>query len=452
MEFVDDPAHAWIRGTWATQAADPRVSDDERGGTDDEDDQADHRAGDRPLPRRAADDRSTAREAPLFPGVFAIFGHGNVTRPRQRARRGARRAPVHRGQNEQGMALAAVAYAKAMRRRQIMVATSSIGPGATNMVTAAAPRWRTGCRCCSCRATRSRAACPIPCSSRSSTSARRRRRSTTPSAPVTRYWDRIVAPAQVVQSLPLAVATMLDPADCGPAFLGLAAGRAGRGATTTRRASSSRACTSSRAAAPRSRASSTRRRRCSATRAAAAVVAGGGVHYSLAEEDSRAFVERHGRPGGRDHGRQGVPRRRPPVAGSARSASPGATTRTALAAEADVVLAVGTRLQDFTTGSWTVFGEDDAHRRAQRGALRRRASTSRSRSWAMRARGWPRSADALGDWRRRRGVGASARARRRRRSASSSRSARALAGDEPSPPTRRWSGRSTASRRPTTTR
>src|SRR5215208_1229109 len=74
-------------------------------------------------------------EAPLFPGVFAIFGHGNVT-SLGLARQDE--LPTWRGQNEQGMALAAVAYAKAMRRRQVMVATSSVGPGATNMVTAAA--------------------------------------------------------------------------------------------------------------------------------------------------------------------------------------------------------------------------------------------------------------------------------------------------------------------------
>src|SRR5215212_8800568 len=75
---------------------------------------------------------------PLFPGVFAIFGHGNVTCLSEALASVKERLPTWRGQNEQSMALAAVAFAKARRRRQIMVATSSIGPGATNMVTAAA--------------------------------------------------------------------------------------------------------------------------------------------------------------------------------------------------------------------------------------------------------------------------------------------------------------------------
>src|SRR6188472_2167933 len=77
-------------------------------------------------------------EAPLFLGVFAIFGHGNVTSLGLALQEAQDELPTWRGQNEQGMALAAVAFAKAMRRRQVMVATSSVGPGATNMVTAAA--------------------------------------------------------------------------------------------------------------------------------------------------------------------------------------------------------------------------------------------------------------------------------------------------------------------------
>src|SRR6266511_4336847 len=78
------------------------------------------------------------REVPLFPGVFAIFGHGNVTALGDALEAAGDALPTWRGQNEQTMAMAAVAFAKARRRRQIMVVTSSIGPGATNMVTAAA--------------------------------------------------------------------------------------------------------------------------------------------------------------------------------------------------------------------------------------------------------------------------------------------------------------------------
>ena len=76
-------------------------------------------------------------DSPLFPGVLAIFGHGNVTSFGHSLEQHREELPVWRGQNEQGMGLAAAAFAKAQRRQQVLVCTSSVGPGATNMVTAA---------------------------------------------------------------------------------------------------------------------------------------------------------------------------------------------------------------------------------------------------------------------------------------------------------------------------
>src|SRR5687767_12051467 len=160
-------------------------------------------------------------EVPLFPGVFAIFGHGNVTCLGQALEGAKDRLPTWRGQNEQSMAMAAIAFAKAKRRRQIMVATSSIGPGALNMVTAAgiAHANRLPVLLLSGDTFVNRVPDPVlqqvePFGDPSVTVNDAFR-------PVTRYWDRIVHPAQLLQSLPQAVATMLDPADCGPAFLGL---------------------------------------------------------------------------------------------------------------------------------------------------------------------------------------------------------------------------------------
>ena len=77
-------------------------------------------------------------ERPLLAGVFGIFGHGNVTCLGEALHDARDVLPTYRGQSEQGMALAAIGFAKAMRRRQFMAATSSVGPGAMNMVTAAA--------------------------------------------------------------------------------------------------------------------------------------------------------------------------------------------------------------------------------------------------------------------------------------------------------------------------
>src|SRR6202162_922310 len=78
------------------------------------------------------------REVPLFAGVFAIFGHGNVAGVGEALYDVRERLPTLRAHNEQAMGLAAIAFAKASRRRRMMACTSSIGPGASNMLTAAA--------------------------------------------------------------------------------------------------------------------------------------------------------------------------------------------------------------------------------------------------------------------------------------------------------------------------
>ena len=161
------------------------------------------------------------REQNLFGGVFAIFGHGNVTCLGEALYEARDALPTWRGQNEQSMGLAAAAYAKAYRRRRICVATSSIGPGATNMVTAAAVAHadRLPVLFLSGDVYHHRLPHPVlqqvehfgdPTISVNDTF-----------KPVTRYWDRIAHPAQLIQSLSAAIATMLDPGDCGPAFLGL---------------------------------------------------------------------------------------------------------------------------------------------------------------------------------------------------------------------------------------
>jgi 3D-(3,5/4)-trihydroxycyclohexane-1,2-dione acylhydrolase (decyclizing) len=295
-------------------------------------------------------------ESPLFPGVFAIFGHGNVTGLGFALDEARDALPTIRGQNEQSMALAAIGYAKAMRRRQIMVATSSIGPGATNMVTAAGTAManRLPLLLLSGDTFQSRIPDPV---------LQQVEHFGTPSTTVndafravTRYWDRITHPAQVAQTLPLAVETMLDPADCGPAFLGLPQDVQSEAYDYPERLFEPRV-------------HELRRQRPDAREVDAAaaallrarrplVLAGGGVHYSLAEDALRLFVEEHRLPvvetvAGKSSLTADHPCLVAPIGVT------GADHANRLAAEADLVLAVGTRLQDFTTGSWTVFGDDD---------------------------------------------------------------------------------------------
>ena len=293
--------------------------------------------------------------APLFPGVFAIFGHGNVTCLSEALEAVQDVLPTWRGQNEQSMALAAIGFAKAKRRRQIMVAASSIGPGALNMVTAAgvAHANRLPVLLLAGDTFANRRPDPV---------LQQLEHFNNPTATandafkaVTRYWDRITHPEQVISSLPQATAAMLDPADCGPAFLALpqdvqelAADYPAAFFEPTVHA------------VPRPRPDKARLEQAvellkNAKRPL--LIAGGGVRYSLAEAEVASFAERRGIPLAETvAGKGSVAHDHPAHVGPVGIL--GSTSANELAAEADVILAVGTRLQDFTTGSWTAFAAD----------------------------------------------------------------------------------------------
>ncbi len=290
---------------------------------------------------------------PLFGGVFAIFGHGNVTCLGHELEQHKDVLPTWRGQNEQGMALAACGFARASKRRRIMVATSSIGPGATNMVTAAAVALanRLPLLLLAGDTFQHRIVDPVLQQvehfGAPATTVNDAFRS------VVRYWDRITTPEQVVHSLPHALNTMLDPGDCGPAFLSLPQDVQAKAYDYPLRFFE---VTLHHIRRPRPDVGELRR--AAAVLAGAKrplIIAGGGVRWSLAEEQLAAFADTHNIPvvettAGRTSLPAGHPLNCGPIGVT------GCTSANAMAASADVVLAVGTRLQDFTTGSWTVFG------------------------------------------------------------------------------------------------
>jgi len=295
-------------------------------------------------------------EVPLFAGVFGIFGHGNVTCLAEALEQVQDELPTWRGHNEQGMALSAVAFAKAQRRRQIMIATSSVGPGCTNMVTAAAVAHanRLPLLLFSGDTFQHRIVDPVlqqieqfhdPTVTVADTF-----------KPVSRYWDRITKPEQIVRSLPQALAVMLDPADCGPAFFALPQDVQADAYDYP-------------AAFFEPRVHFIRRPGPDARDIEAAasilqgaskpmIIAGGGVHYSGAVGELTAFAERRGIPVVETvAGKATLVHDHPNYAGPVGVS--GATAANAVAEDADVVLAVGTRLQDFTTGSWALFKNPD---------------------------------------------------------------------------------------------
>lgn len=334
-------------------------------------------------------------EVPLFPGVFAIFGHGNVTCLGEALEAVQDVLPTWRGQNEQSMALAAAAFAKAKRRRQIMVCTSSIGPGATNMVTAAglAHANRLPVLMVSGDTFANRVPDPV---------LQQVEHFHNPSLTVndafravTRYWDRITRPEQIVASLPQAVATMLDPADCGPAFIALSQDVQAEAFDYPEAFFERRVWT-----VPRPRPDVGQVAAAVAALKAAQrplIVAGGGVHYSDATAELAAFAERHGIPVAETIAGRGALVHEHPL-----NVGPmgviGAASANELAGQADVVLAVGTRLQDFTTGSWTAFGGPEV-RLIALNAARFDAHKHRALPVVGDAReGLAELDEALGDW------------------------------------------------------
>jgi 3D-(3,5/4)-trihydroxycyclohexane-1,2-dione acylhydrolase (decyclizing) len=292
-------------------------------------------------------------EVPLFPGVFAIFGHGNVLGLGNALHEARDQLPTYRGQNEQGMALAAVAFAKATRRQQIMVATSSVGPGAMNMVTAAAAALANRLPLLLLAGDTFQSRIPDPVLQQVEHPGEPSTTVNDAYRAVTRYWDRIVRPEQVLQSLPLALETMLDPADCGPALIALPQDVQVEAYDYPTQLFATRVHELRRPRPDRRQLADAAAVLRGASRPL--VIAGGGVHYSLAEEALRTFAETHGVPVVETMAGKSCL-----TADNAAYCGPvgvtGCDQANRLAAEADVVLAVGTRLQDFTTGSWTVFG------------------------------------------------------------------------------------------------
>ena len=290
--------------------------------------------------------------APLFAGVYGIFGHGNVTSLGHALERAKDELPTYRGQNEQGMALAGVAYAKAKRRRQIMVATSSVGPGATNMVTAAGVAHSNRLPLLLISGDTFTSRLPDPVLQQVEHFGDPTQTVNDSFRAVTRFWDRITKPEQLTSSLPHAVQTMLDPADCGPAFIGLPQDVGAEAYDfpvaffAERVHDIARPRPDSKQLAAATEALGNARK--------PLIIAGGGVHYSLAESELARFATTHNIPVVETVAGKACLQWDHPCYGGPIGVT-GGTSANALAAEADVVVALGTRLLDFTTGSWTLF-------------------------------------------------------------------------------------------------
>jgi 3D-(3,5/4)-trihydroxycyclohexane-1,2-dione acylhydrolase (decyclizing) len=288
-------------------------------------------------------------------GGFGIFGHGNAPSLGEALYAARDVLPLYRGQNEQSMGFAAAAYAKAQLRRRFMFCTASAGPGTANLLTAAAlahaNRLPMLMLCGDNFATR----LPDPVLQQLEHFGNPTLGVTDAFKSVSRFWDRITHPAQVLNSLPAALNTMLDPADCGPAFIALPQDLQGWAWDYPEAFFAPRTHRIRRAAPDPAEVAAAAAMLAGAKRPV--IIAGGGVQYSGAVAELTAFAEAHAIPvvetiAGRANLVWDHPLNIGPVGVT------GSDSANAIAAEADVILAVGTRLQDFTTGSWSAFAPE----------------------------------------------------------------------------------------------
>ncbi|MGX9118454.1 3D-(3,5/4)-trihydroxycyclohexane-1,2-dione acylhydrolase (decyclizing) [Mesorhizobium sp. BHbsci] len=292
------------------------------------------------------------KKLPIFGGVWAIFGHGNVAGVGEALYQVRDELPTFRAHNEQAMAHAAIAYAKANFRRRFMATTSSIGPGALNMVTAAALAHVNRLPVLFLPGDVFANRIPDPVLQQAEDFSDGTATVNDCFRPVSRYFDRITRPEQIIPALNRAMQVLTDPAECGPVTLALCQDVQAEAYDYPESFFAERVWTQRRPRPDRRELAAA----VAALRAARKplVIAGGGVLYSQASGELAKLVQGAGIPVCETQGgKSSLPDDHP--LNMAAVGVTGTSAANRLAEEADVVLAVGTRLQDFTTGSWALF-------------------------------------------------------------------------------------------------
>ncbi len=293
---------------------------------------------------------------PLITGAWAIFGHGNVAGLGEALYQVRDEFPTLRAHNEQAMAHAAIAFTKARARRQMMACTSSIGPGATNMVTAAALAHVNRLPVLFLPGDTFVTRAPDPVLQQIENFHDPNITVNDCFRPVSRYWDRISRPEQLLTSLPRAIQVLTDPAECGPATLALPQD------VQTMAYDYPEQFFAERVHYLRRPEPDQRQLETAAELLQAAqkplIIAGGGVHYSLACERLGVFAQEHNIPVAETQAGKGALAWNHPCQTGSIGVT-GSAAANGLAHDADAVLAVGTRLQDFTTASRSLFANPD---------------------------------------------------------------------------------------------
>lgn len=298
----------------------------------------------------------TEEGEPFIAGVWAIFGHGNVAGLGEALYASREAMPTYRGHNEQTMAHAAIAYSKQLRRKRAMAVTSSIGPGATNMVTAAALAHVNRLPVLLLPGDVFANRGPDPVLQQIEDFGDGTVSANDAFKPVSRYFDRIVRPEQLLTALPRAFRTMTDPADCGPVTLAFCQDVQAEAYDYPVSFFEPKVWYTRRIRPDERELSRVAELLKGAKRPV--IVAGGGVHFSDATDTLTAFAETHNIPVAETQaGKSALPWNHPLNLGPI--GVTGGEPANDVCAEADVVFGVGTRFQDFTTGSWGLFANPE---------------------------------------------------------------------------------------------
>ena len=292
----------------------------------------------------------------LIAGCWAIFGHGNVAGLGEALYQVQDELPTYRGHNEQTMAHTAIAYAKQLGRKRSMMVTSSIGPGATNMVTAAALAHANRLPVLLVPGDVFANRGPDPVLQQIEDFGDGTVSANDAFKPVSRYFDRITRAEQLMTALPRAFRVLTDPAECGPVTLAFCQDVQAEAYDYPEAFFEPKVWRQRRVRPDMHELSDM----ADAIRAAkrAVIVAGGGVHYSDATAELAAFAEAHNIPVAETQaGKSALPWDHPLNLGPI--GVTGGEAANSVCAEADLVIGVGTRFQDFTTGSWSLFANPD---------------------------------------------------------------------------------------------
>ncbi|CAM3371165.1 putative malonic semialdehyde oxidative decarboxylase [Xenorhabdus nematophila ATCC 19061] len=296
--------------------------------------------------------RVNGKEYPFIQGVFTIFGHGNVVGLGQALEQQPGHLRVYQGCNEQGMAHIATGFAKQKKRQQIFAVTSSVGPGAANMVTAGATA--TANRIPLLLLPGDTFACrqPDPVLQQVEQYGDGTVSTNDCFRPVSRYWDRISRPEQLMTAMIHAMRVLTDPADTGAVTICLPQDVQGevwnypdyffqkRVHQIERRPASQARIQTALALIQRKK--------------KPLLICGGGVRYSEAHEAFRQFAEIFNIPFAETQaGKSAIVAAHPLNCGGI--GTTGCSSANLLAKEADLIIGIGTRFSDFTTASKSLF-------------------------------------------------------------------------------------------------